>query len=114
MITDQVKILSVEVIQQRVYDPQLFIRKEVLDNISQLDLNEIRMSAKLKEAKLVDIVFESLRDESAEIRKLALQILSQILIKFGAKESVDTNDLVNQFKKHKLQLVRLTQPVSIA
>jgi len=55
-IKSQLQILSIEVIRERVYDP--------------------------KEIKLIDLVFESLRDESPQIRKLSLQILSQILIKY--------------------------------
>lgn len=75
-----------------------------------LDYNQIRASNKIKQTKLLDIVFESLRDESQDIRKVALQILSTILVKFGQKDSLDVTELVRFFKKQKLMLVRLTQP----
>ena len=96
-------MLALEVIQERVYDPQLFIRKLVLENIAQLDLNQIRMSNKVKEGKLIDIIFESLRDEASEIRKLALTILSQILVKYSQKDLGDRGDLLeSHFRKQKL------------
>ena len=53
-----------EVIGERAYDPQDFIRKQVLESISQFDINEIRSANEIKDLKLLDIVFESLRDES--------------------------------------------------
>ena len=82
MIKLQLQILSMEVIQQRVYDPQEFIKKHVLECISQFDFNEIKAANDIKEIKLIDLVFESLRDQHPQIRKLSLQILSQILIKY--------------------------------
>jgi len=41
-IRQQLEILCTEVLQERVYDPQEFIRKHVLESISQFDLNEIK------------------------------------------------------------------------
>ena len=65
MVKKQVTQLSIEVVQQRVYDPQEFIRKHVLESITQLDFNEIKAALQIKEMGLMDVVFECLRDESA-------------------------------------------------
>lgn len=83
----------------------------MLECIAQFDATEIKAANDIKEMKLIDLVFESLRDESAPIRKLALQILSQMLIKYHQRENLDQGELAKYFKKQKLQLVRLTQPV---
>ena len=82
MIKQQILMLSAEVVHERVYDPQEFIRKHVLECVSQLDFNEIKAALDIKELKLLDLVFESIRDECPQIRRLSLHILSQILIKY--------------------------------
>lgn len=53
----------------------------------------------IKEMGLMDVVFESLRDESAQVRKLALSILTQVLVKFNQHDSLDVQDLTKYFKK---------------
>lgn len=98
-IKEQLIVVSTEVIRERIYDPQEFIRRLVLENIAQLDLNEIKESSKIKETMLLDIIFESLRDESAQVRKLALNILTQILMKYGSKESLDVQILQKHLRK---------------
>ena len=72
MIKEQLQLLSLEVLHERAYDPQEFIRKHVLESIGQLDATEIKAASEIQDMKLIDLVFESLRDESAPIRKLAL------------------------------------------
>ena len=74
----------------------------MLECISQFDFNEIKAANDIKEIKLVDLVFESIRDESPQIRKLSLQILSQILIKYHQRDNLDLNELSKYFKKQKL------------
>ena len=72
MIKEQLQLLSLEVLHERAYDPQEFIRKHVLESVAQLDATEIKAAGEIQDMKLIDLVFESLRDESAPIRKLAL------------------------------------------
>ena len=72
MIQENLQLLALEVFQQRAYDPQEFIRKHVLESVSQFDAIEIKAAMNIKDMKLIDILFESLRDESVPIRKLAL------------------------------------------
>ena len=72
MIQENLQLLALEVFQQRAYDPQEFIRKHVLESVSQFDAVEIKAAMDIKDMKLIDILFESLRDESVPIRKLAL------------------------------------------
>jgi len=42
-----------------------------------------------------------LRDESAQIRKLALSILSQVLVKYSQKDSLNASELSALFMKQK-------------
>jgi vesicle coat complex subunit len=72
LLKNQLLILSSEVIHERANDPQEFIRKQVLETISQMEYNEIKAANEIKEIRIMNIVFESLRDESAAIRKMAL------------------------------------------
>ena len=61
----------------------------------------------------MQIVFESLREQSPQIRKLAVHILWQVLVKQADQsyQVIDNVELVRLFKIQKLQLIRLSQPL---
>ena len=76
-----------------------------MESMLALDLKELQAAIQIKEVDLMSLVFEGLRDESAQLRKLALSVLQQVLVKY---EQTNVSDLKKHFNKHKLQLVNLT------
>ena len=99
MIKDQIELISLEVISERLYDPQEFIRKQVMESILALDLKELQAAIQIKEVNFMELVFSGLRDESSQLRKLALSILQQVLVKY---DQTNISDLTKHFHKHKL------------
>lgn len=109
LLSAQTQILSQEVLEQRVYDPQEVIRKLVLQQLSQFEPREMQLA--LRGGKIIEIVFESLRDQALSVKKTALAILDQNLNLLNKNsDAADLDELLSLFERQKLQLVRLTQP----
>mmetsp|Transcript_18718 Transcript_18718/g.28704 ORF Transcript_18718/g.28704 Transcript_18718/m.28704 type:complete len:84 (+) Transcript_18718:1076-1327(+) len=83
MIKQALSSIGTEVIQQRGYDTQEFIRKLIIESISSFTVPEFKAASEIRECQILDLIFESLRDESAQVRKLALNTLSSILVKMN-------------------------------
>lgn len=47
----------------------------VLESINSLESHELKSAQNIKGVKFLDIIFESLRDDSQSIKKLALQTI---------------------------------------
>ena len=83
----------------------------VIESFNSLEPNELKSAQNIKGVKFSDIIFDSLRDESQSIKKLALQTICQIFNKFDDLDIFNEDDLINNYKKLKHPLIRLSQPV---
>lgn len=71
----------------------------VLESINSLESHELKSAQNIKGVKFLDIIFESLRDDSQSIKKLALQTIHQIFYKLNDLEIFNEDDLINNYKR---------------
>jgi hypothetical protein len=103
LIDRNLALLGQKMFAERRHDPQELIRKAILEGIQSLEAAQLEQASHIPDLKLMQIVFESLREQSPQIRKLAVQILWQVLVKQGdqSSEVFDNAELVRLFKVQK-------------
>ena len=62
-------------------DIQDIVRKSVYEFILQLDANEVSVAFNRENLEMLDLVFNSLRDEDQSIARIGLQIVYHLLNK---------------------------------
>ena len=62
-------------------DVQDIVRKSVYEFILQLDANEVSVAFNRENLEMLDLVFNSLRDEDQSIARIGLQIVYHLLNK---------------------------------
>jgi len=66
---------------KRSLDVQEIVRKSVFEFILQLDANEVVVAFSKDNVELLDLVFNSLRDEDQAITRIGLQIVHHLISK---------------------------------
>lgn len=75
------KTLQKSILLKRSLDVQDIVRKSVYEFILQLDAIEVSVAFNRENLEMVDLVFNSLRDEDQSIAKIGLQIVYHLLNK---------------------------------
>jgi hypothetical protein len=73
--------LQKRILLKRSLDVQDIVRKSVYEFILQLDANEVSVAFNRDNLDMVDLVFNSLRDEDQSIARIGLQIVYHLLNK---------------------------------
>jgi hypothetical protein len=73
--------LQKRILLKRSLDVQDIVRKSVYEFILQLDANEVSVAFNRDNLEMVDLVFNSLRDEDQSIARIGLQIVYHLLNK---------------------------------
>jgi hypothetical protein len=73
--------LQKRILLKRSLDVQDIVRKSVYEFILQLDANEVSVAYNRDNLEMVDLVFNSLRDEDQSIARIGLQIVYHLLNK---------------------------------
>lgn len=69
------------IIMKRSLDVHDIVRKSVYEFLLQLDASEVSVAFSKENIDMLDLVFNSLRDEDASIGRIGLQIVYHILNK---------------------------------
>ena len=75
------RTLQKRILLKRSLDVQDIVRKSVYEFILQLDANEVSVAFSRDNLEMVDLVFNSLRDEDQSIARIGLQIVYHLLNK---------------------------------
>ena len=73
--------LQKRILLKRSLDVQDIVRKSVYEFILQLDANEVSVAFNRENLEMLDLVFNSLRDEDQIIARIGLQIVYHLLNK---------------------------------
>ena len=73
--------LQKRILLKRSLDVQDIVRKSVYEFILQLDANEVSVAFNRENLEMLDLVFNSLRDEDQSIARIGLQIVYHLLNK---------------------------------
>jgi len=74
-------VLQKKILLKRSLDVQDIVRKSVYEFFLQLDANEVSVAFNRENLEVVDLVFNSLRDEDQGIARIGLQIVYHLLNK---------------------------------
>jgi hypothetical protein len=94
---------------KRSLDVHEIVRKSVYEFILLMDANEVSVAFSKDNIEMLDLVFNSLRDEDASIARIGLQIVYHILNKaIGDKETLHVVE--TRIIKEKLQILKMAIP----
>ena len=94
---------------RRSLDVHEIVRKSVYEFILLMDANEVSVAFSKDNIEMLDLVFNSLRDEDASIARIGLQIVYHILNKaIGDKETLHVVE--TRIIKEKLQILKMAIP----
>jgi hypothetical protein len=88
-VTEQNTIFAKEIIKERAYDKQAFIRMAVFDQILELGTNELKQASQMKDLNLISLTFSKVSEE--ELTLSALKII-QMLAKMLENKTAGSKD----------------------
>lgn len=75
------QVIFKKVVLKRAQDVQDVVRKSVFEFLLQLDANQVSVAFSNDYPEMMDMIFESLRDEDAAIGRMSLQIIYHLMNK---------------------------------
>lgn len=94
---------------KRSQDIHEIVRKSVYEFILLMDANEVSVAFSKDNMEMLDLVFNSLRDEDSSISRIGLQIVYHILNKsIGDKDTLQV--VQTRIIKEKLQILKMAIP----
>ena len=95
-------------ILQRFNDSLDIIRRSVFDFFTQLEIDEIQTAYFILDKEFIEIIFNSIRDDDAAIRKTGLQVIHNCLTKPSSQEFKQV--FKNYVEQNKLSIFKMTIP----
>ncbi len=109
VVSTSTQVLMKRIIMKRSLDVQEIVRKSVYEFILMMDANEVSVAFSKDNIEMLDLVFNSLRDEDTSIARIGLQIVYHILNKSIGDQ--DTLQVVQtRIIKEKLQILKMAIP----
>ncbi|CDW82490.1 UNKNOWN [Stylonychia lemnae] len=110
-IQGNIDTIQQHLILKRSQDAQVIVRKSVYEFFLQLDERELQAAFAMQDQKdqslYMDAIFDGLKDEDTQIKKVSLQIIYQFLNKFNLDQS--TMKVVEaSLQKYKMMLFNLS------
>ena len=101
-VTEQNIVFAKEVIKERAYDKQAFIRMAVFDMIQELGTNELKQASQMKDLNLISLTFSKVSEEELTLSALKIiQMLAKMLENKTAGSKDQLKSLEKGFHEHK-------------